>query len=81
VRRGDHVTVRLALPDGDPAAPARLDAALGLLLDACETLATELQPFLPDAVGRIEETLRRCDPALGRRLFPKVSAVVRRPST
>jgi methionyl-tRNA synthetase len=32
---------------------ACLDAALGLLLDACQALGRELSPFLPDAAGRI----------------------------
>jgi len=36
-----------------PDAAARLDAALGLLVEACRVVAYELAPFLPDAATRI----------------------------
>jgi methionyl-tRNA synthetase len=55
-------------------AGAERDAVLAVLLDACERIAHELQPFLPDAAARIEIALERRDPALGRTLFPKVEA-------
>jgi methionyl-tRNA synthetase len=39
--------------DGDAAATGRLDAALGLLVAACRTLAAELAPFLPGGAARM----------------------------
>jgi methionyl-tRNA synthetase len=56
---------------GDAQASPRLDAVLAALLDACRTIARELAPFLPNAAGRIDHALDRCDPALARALFPK----------
>ena len=53
----------------------RLDAVLGVLLDACSTIARELGPFLPVAAERISVALADLDPQRGRALFPKVEAV------
>jgi methionyl-tRNA synthetase len=58
----------------DGTVSARLDAVLGVLLTACQAIAHELQPFLPDASTRIERALEQRDPDLGRALFPKVGA-------
>ena len=55
----------------DAAVTARLDAVLAVLLTACQTIAQELRPFLPDAATRIEQALEQRDPNLGRTLFPK----------
>jgi methionyl-tRNA synthetase len=52
--------------------PDRLDAVLGVLFTACQAIAHELRPFLPDAATRIEHALEQRDPNLGRTLFPKV---------
>ncbi len=57
--------------DGNPVASEQLEGVLGLLLDACRTLASELGPFLPRAAERIGDAVQRCDPELGRRLFRK----------
>jgi methionyl-tRNA synthetase len=59
---------------GDSTVSSRLDASLGILLDACRAIARELNPFLPDAAARIEDTLERRDRELARALFPKVAA-------
>src|SRR5262245_1578961 len=50
---------------------ARRDEVLGALLDACATIAHELEPFLPAAAARIRRVLAGRDPALGRTLFPR----------
>jgi methionyl-tRNA synthetase len=50
---------------------ARLDAVLAVLVTACEAIAREVRPFLPDAATRIEQALERRDPGLGRALFRK----------
>jgi methionyl-tRNA synthetase len=42
---------------GDPGTAFRLDAALGTLYRACQVLAAELAPFLPDAAARISAQL------------------------
>jgi methionyl-tRNA synthetase len=57
---------------GAPTATGRLDASLGVLLDACRTIARELSPFLPNAAVRIGDALERGDRQLARALFPKV---------
>jgi methionyl-tRNA synthetase len=57
---------------GDGAVTARLDAVLAVLSTACQAIAGELRPFLPDAATRIERALERRDPELGRTLFSKV---------
>jgi methionyl-tRNA synthetase len=60
--------------DGDAQAAATLDAALGVLIHACRTLAEQLAPFLPDTSARI---IAQCTPSAGRLptaepLFPKL---------
>ncbi len=59
---------------GDLAAGERLDAVLGVLLEACSVLSRVLTPFLPDAAARI--TLQ-CAPGRDGRL-PSPSPVFRR---
>jgi methionyl-tRNA synthetase len=59
---------------GDSAAGARLDGVLGALLAACQILAAEIWPFLPDLAGRIAAA---CDDSAGvlpgpRPLFPRI---------
>ena len=49
----------------------RRDEVLAALLDACATIAHELEPFLPAAAARIHRVLAARDPALGRTLFPR----------
>jgi methionyl-tRNA synthetase len=46
----------------DPGASARLDAVLGTLYRACQVLAAELTPFLPDAAARIAAQLTPASP-------------------
>jgi methionyl-tRNA synthetase len=46
-------------------AGVRLDAALGVLLEACQVLGRELSPFLPDAAARITA---QCTPGENGRL-------------
>jgi methionyl-tRNA synthetase len=60
---------------GDSGAAARLDAVLGVLLDACRCVADELRPFLPVAAERIHAALSDLDVQQGRTLFPKMEAV------
>ena len=52
-------------------AAEELDAVLALLLHACQTIAVELEPFLPGAAARIRRVLDETDPELGRVLFAK----------
>jgi methionyl-tRNA synthetase len=59
---------------GDLTAGERLDAVLGVLLEACSVLGRVLTPFLPDAAARI--TLQ-CTPGRDGRL-PSPSPVFRR---
>jgi methionyl-tRNA synthetase len=59
----------------DAGAAARLDAVLGVLLDACRAIGRELHPFLPDAAVRIAHVLEHGDPERGRTLFRKVEIV------
>jgi methionyl-tRNA synthetase len=59
---------------GDHDAAERLDAVLGVLLDACRVITTELPAFLPLASARINAALTELDVAGGRALFPKVEA-------
>ena len=59
--------------DGDASGP-QLEAALGLLLEACSVLGRELAPFLPDAAGRITH---QCTPGDDGRL-PGPTPVFRR---
>lgn len=58
----------------DDGAAAQLDAVLGVLLDACSCIASELRPFLPVAAERINVALADLDTQRGRALFPKVEA-------
>jgi len=51
----------------------RLDGILTVLVEACEQIAHELRPFLPDAAARIEAALGCRDPELGRSLFLKAA--------
>jgi methionyl-tRNA synthetase len=53
-------------------AGSRLDASLGVLFDACCSIARELSPLLPDAAARIGHALERRDREFARTLFPKV---------
>jgi methionyl-tRNA synthetase len=46
---------------GDDGATARLDAVLGVLIDACSGIADELHPFLPVAAERISFALAHLD--------------------
>jgi methionyl-tRNA synthetase len=46
-------TLAAAARQGDGDASRRLDAVLGVLLQACRVLGRELSPFLPDAATRI----------------------------
>jgi methionyl-tRNA synthetase len=64
----------LARTERDGAAPARLDAVLAVLLDACRTAGEELSPFVPEAAAKIAA---RCTPQAGRLpapepLFPRI---------
>lgn len=54
-------------------APHDLAKEVSPLLAVCETLACELDPFLPGAGARIGAALTTRDPALGRTLFAKRS--------
>jgi methionyl-tRNA synthetase len=60
-------------PWEEPVNDERLDGILTVLLEACDRIAHELHPFLPDAAARIELALERRDPALGRSLFRKAT--------
>jgi len=60
---------------GDPDAAQRLDALLGVLVEACGTITRELGPFLPDAADRIAAALDQWDRQRGRTLFPKFEEV------
>lgn len=60
-------------PWEEPVNGDRLDGILTVLLDACDRIAHELHPFLPDAAARIELALERRDPELGRSLFRKAT--------
>ena len=59
---------------GDGGAATRLEAVLGVLLDACRCIADELRPFLPVAAERINVALSDLDVRQGRALFPKAEA-------
>jgi methionyl-tRNA synthetase len=56
---------------GDTAAAERLDAVLGTLVEACDTIGTELGPFLPLAAERVARALDERDLNRARTLFPK----------
>jgi len=59
---------------GDAAASEHLDQVLATLLAACEVIARELAPFLPQAAERIDQALRELDATQGRALFRKLPA-------
>jgi len=59
---------------GDASAGLQLDAALGVLIAACRTLAAELAPFIPGLAARLADA---CDDSAGRLpeprpLFPRI---------
>jgi methionyl-tRNA synthetase len=59
---------------GDTAAGERLDAVLGALVAACQILAAEIWPFLPDLAARVAAA---CNDSVGvlpdpRPLFPRI---------
>lgn len=56
------------------AASEHLDQVLATLLAACEVIARELAPFLPQAAERIDQALRELDATQGRTLFRKLPA-------
>jgi methionyl-tRNA synthetase len=61
---------------GDPAAGERLDGVFGALVAACQILAAEIWPFLPDLAARIAAA---CNDSAGvlpqpRPLFPRIEA-------
>jgi methionyl-tRNA synthetase len=61
---------------GDGAAGQRLDSVLGALVAACQVLAGEIWPFLPDLAARIAAA---CDDSAGalpapRPIFPRIEA-------
>jgi methionyl-tRNA synthetase len=64
--------------EGDTTVDARLDGILGALVTACDKVAEELCPFLPDAAERIEHALRQADPELGPSLFRKAGSLPER---
>jgi methionyl-tRNA synthetase len=53
---------------GDARATRELDAALGVLVDACRVLAGQLAAFIPDTAGRITA---QCEPVDGRLPAPQ----------
>jgi methionyl-tRNA synthetase len=59
---------------GDVAAGRRLDEVLGALLAACQVLAAEIWPFLPDLAARVATACDDCGGALPRpqRVFPRI---------
>jgi methionyl-tRNA synthetase len=61
---------------GDEAAGARLDAVLGALVAACQVLAAEIWPFLPDLAGRIAAACNDSAGTLPRPapVFPRIEA-------
>ena len=59
---------------GDPRGRERLDAVLGALVAACQVVAAEIWPFLPDLAARIAAA---CDDSAGalpapRPIFPRI---------
>ena len=63
-----------AAREGDTQAAGDLDATLAVLVRACNALAGQLAPFLPNAAARISA---QCTPSAGRLpapqpLFPKI---------
>jgi methionyl-tRNA synthetase len=60
--------------EGASDATERLDAILYELSEACGTIASEIEPFLPAAASRIAAALQELDTSAGRRLFTKFDA-------
>jgi methionyl-tRNA synthetase len=62
--------------NGDAGAGARLDAVLGALVAACQVLAAEIWPFLPDLAARLAAACNDSAGALPapRPLFPRIEA-------
>jgi methionyl-tRNA synthetase len=74
VERAEPWRLASAERAGDSGAAGELDAALGVLIAACRTLAAELAPFLPGLAGRLADA---CDDSAGRlpeprTLFPRI---------
>ena len=63
VERTEPWRLARAERDGDPAAGARLDESLALLVETCAQLGGELAPFLPGLAARIRGA---CDDSAGR---------------
>ncbi len=61
---------------GDQAAGERLDGVLGALVTACQVLAAEIWPFLPDLAARLAAACNDSAGALPapRPLFPRIEA-------
>jgi methionyl-tRNA synthetase len=64
---------------GDTAAGRRLDAVLGALVTACQVLAAELWPFLPDLAARVALACNESGGRLPRPrpVFPRIELGVR----
>jgi methionyl-tRNA synthetase len=62
---------------GDTAAGARLDAVLGSLIAACQVLAAEIWPFVPDLAARVAAACHDFDGTLPRPqpVFPRIDTV------
>ncbi|MBO0836521.1 MAG: methionine--tRNA ligase, partial [Actinobacteria bacterium] len=59
---------------GDAAAGRRLDEVLGALVGACQALAGEISPFLPDLAGRVAAAVNNSGGTLPRPqpVFPRI---------
>jgi methionyl-tRNA synthetase len=62
---------------GDAAAGARLDQVLGALIAACQVLAAEIWPFVPDLAARVAAACHDFDGTLPRPqpVFPRIDTV------
>ena len=62
---------------GDTAAGARLDEVLGALIAACQVLAAEIWPFVPDLAARVAAACHDFDGTLPRPqpVFPRIDTV------
>jgi methionyl-tRNA synthetase len=77
VERTEPWRLARAERDGDPAAGARLDESLAVLVGTCAQLGRELAPFLPGLAARIRAA---CDDSAGRLppaepVFPRLEPV------